>query len=107
VLLHEAVDEPAEAPPPVARTAYRVIQEGLTNARKHAAGQPVRVDLRGGPGAGLAIEVRNTMTPRPAESSGGAGLVGLTERVHLIGGRLDHEAAGGEFRLQASLPWPV
>jgi signal transduction histidine kinase len=107
VLLHEAVDEPAEAPPPVARTAYRVIQEGLTNARKHAAGQPVRVDLRGGPGAGLAIEVRNTMAPQPAAPSGGAGLVGLTERVHLIGGRLDHEAAGGEFRLQASLPWPV
>jgi signal transduction histidine kinase len=107
VLLHEAVDEPAEAPPPVARTAYRVIQEGLTNARKHAAGQPVRVDLRGGPGAGLAIDVRNTMAPQTAASSGGAGLVGLTERVHLIGGRLDHEAAGGEFRLHASIPWPV
>jgi signal transduction histidine kinase len=107
VLLHEAVDEPAEAPPPVARTAYRVIQEGLTNARKHAAGQPVRVDLRGGPGAGLAIDVRNPMAPRTAAPSGGSGLVGLTERVHLVGGRLDHETAGGEFRLHASIPWPA
>jgi len=110
VLLSEAVDEPAEAPPSVARTAYRVIQEGLTNARKHAAGQPVRVALRGGPGAGLEIDVRNALLLRdtgPPGWSGGAGLVGLTERVHLAGGRLDHETAGGEFRLHASIPWPA
>jgi signal transduction histidine kinase len=110
VLLREAVDEPAEAPPSVARTAYRVIQEGLTNARKHAAGQPVQVALRGGPGTGLEIDVRNALTPQstaPPERSGGAGLVGLTERVHLAGGRLDHQAAAGEFRLHASIPWPA
>ena len=110
VLLREAVDEPAEAPPSVARTAYRVIQEGLTNARKHAAGQPVQVALRGGPGAGLEIDVRNALTPEraaPPGWSGGAGLVGLTERVHLAGGRLDHQAVGGEFRLHASIPWPA
>ena len=108
VLLRETVDEPAEAPPAVARTAYRVIQEGLTNARKHAAGQPVRVVLRGGPGAGLEIDVRNPLAPSATNGwSGGAGLVGLTERVHLAGGRLDHQATGGEFRLHASLPWPA
>ena len=110
VLLREAVDESAEAPPSVARTAYRVIQEGLTNARKHAAGQPVQVALRGGPGAGLEIDVRNALTPEravPPGWSGGAGLVGLTERVHLAGGRLDHQAVGGEFRLHASIPWPA
>jgi signal transduction histidine kinase len=110
VLLREAVDEPAEAPPSVARTAYRVIQEGLTNARKHATGQPVRVALRGGPGAGLEIAVHNALTPQrtaPHGSSGGAGLVGLTERVHLAGGRLDHQAVAGEFRLHAWIPWPA
>lgn len=109
VLLSEAVDEPAEAPPTVARTAYRVIQEALTNARKHAAGQPVRVALSGGPGAGLEIEVRNSLAASgaPPGWSGGAGLVGLTERVHLAGGRLDHRADAGEFRLHASLPWPA
>ncbi|WBB68380.1 histidine kinase [Micromonospora sp. WMMD812] len=110
VQLRDAVDEPAEAPPSVARTAYRVIQEGLTNARKHAAGQPVQVALSGGPGAGLEIDVRNAVTPeRPAPPgwSGGAGLVGLTERVHLAGGRLDHQVVGGEFRLHASIPWPA
>lgn len=110
VLLREAVDEPAEAPPSVARTAYRVIQEGLTNARKHATGQPVQVALRGGPGVGLQIDIRNSMAPQGTAMpgwSGGAGLVGLTERVHLAGGRLDYQAVGGEFRLHASIPWPV
>ncbi|MFI5892110.1 sensor histidine kinase [Actinoplanes sp. NPDC051513] len=108
VQLRDTVDEPAEAPPAVARTAYRVIQEGLTNARKHAAGQPVRVALRGGPGEGLEIDVRNGLSPRrPAPAwSGGAGLVGLTERVHLAGGQLDHQEVGGEFRLHALIPWP-
>ncbi|MET7750797.1 histidine kinase [Micromonospora sp. NPDC005367] len=110
VLLREAVDEPADAPASVARTAYRVIQEGLTNARKHAAGQPVQVALRGGPGTGLEIDVRNALTPEratPPGWSGGAGLVGLTERVHLAGGELDHQVVGGEFRLHASIPWPA
>jgi signal transduction histidine kinase len=107
VLLREAVEQSAEAPPAVARTAYRVIQEGLTNARKHAAGQPVQVDLRGGPGRGLQIDVRNPLAPHDTTPgwSGGAGLVGLTERVHLAGGQLDHQAMNGEFRLHASLPW--
>ena len=109
VRLSEAVDDPGEAPPAVARTAYRVVQEGLTNARKHAAGQPVEVDLRGGPGTGLEIHIRNpTPAPHRRDPTGaGAGLVGLTERVHLAGGRLDHEATPDEFRLHASLPWPA
>ncbi|WP_320068643.1 sensor histidine kinase [Micromonospora sp. RTGN7] len=110
VLLREAVNEPAEAPPVVARTAYRVIQEGLTNARRHAAGQPVQVALRGGPGVGLEIDVRNALPPpraTPPGGSDGAGLVGLTERVQLAGGRLDHQVIGGEFRLHASIPWPA
>lgn len=117
VLLHESVDDPAEAPPTVARTAYRVVQEGLTNARKHAAGQIVRVTVTGGPGAGLEVEVRNPVAARAARPAaetatgappkGGAGLVGLTERVHLAGGTLDHHQADGEFRLHASIPWPA
>ncbi|MEU4560743.1 histidine kinase [Actinoplanes sp. NPDC023936] len=107
VRLSCSVEGAEEAPPAVARTAYRVIQEGLTNARKHAAGQPVSVAMRGGPGAGLEISLVNPLTTAaPPGFSGGAGLVGLTERVSLAGGRLDHQATGGEFRLHASLPWP-
>ncbi|MEU5995364.1 histidine kinase [Spirillospora sp. NPDC047418] len=100
----------ADGLPPVAgRTAYRVVQEALTNARKHAAGRPVRVVLEGRPGDGLVIDVRNPLRagggdPPPGS---GTGLVGLTERVRLAGGRLDHEAAAEEFRLRAWLPWPA
>jgi signal transduction histidine kinase len=107
VLLSGTVDDPAEAPPAVARTAYRVVQEGLTNARKHAAGQTVRVTVSGGPGTGLEVDVRNLLAAKGTLPSGGAGLVGLTERVHLAGGKLDHQQRDGEFRLHASIPWPA
>ncbi|TDC60007.1 sensor histidine kinase [Actinomadura sp. GC306] len=101
----------AAVPAPVGRTAYRVVQEGLTNARKHAAGRRVRVVLAGRPGTGLEIDIRNALPAGPAAGpaapGSGTGLVGLTERVRLAGGRLDHEAAAGEFRLHAWLPWPA
>ncbi|GGM22615.1 sensor histidine kinase [Promicromonospora citrea] len=101
----------SDTPPPVAvgRAAYRVVQEGLTNARRHAPGAAVELSLRGTPGEGLEIAVTNDLaetasrTPPPG---GGLGLVGLTERVRLVGGRLDHGAAAGRFGLRAWLPWP-
>ncbi|WP_245868564.1 sensor histidine kinase [Actinomadura meyerae] len=117
VELRDGVAGAGDAPPAAGRAAYRVVQEALTNARKHAAGEPVRVVLEGGPGDGLVVDVRNPLAAGGADSpaSGGAGalpgsgtgLVGLTERVRLAGGRLDHEAAAGEFRLRAWLPWPA
>ncbi|WP_430782726.1 sensor histidine kinase [Actinoplanes sp. G11-F43] len=114
VLVDERVTDPSEAPPVVARTAYRVVQEGLTNARRHAPGQPVRVEMRGGPGIGLEIDISNPLpSVRPAGEGGtharpgGAGLVGLTERVGLAGGVLDHGVSAGEFQLRASIPWPA
>ncbi len=93
----------------IGRTAFRILQEGLTNARKHAPGLPVDVALRGEPGKRLLIELRNPLPPRPAEDANGSGLglVGLTERVRLAGGELDHGAADGGFRLRARLPWPA
>ena len=95
----------------VGRTAYRVVQEALTNARKHATGQPVQVILSGTGGTRLTIEVRNRVPHHPATVpvtlGTGTGLVGLTERVHLAGGELDHQVAAGEFRLRAWLPWPA
>jgi signal transduction histidine kinase len=109
VELRDELPAAADLPPAAGRTAYRVVQEALTNARKHAAGRPVRVVLRGRPGDGLVIDVRNPLRgdggdPPPGS---GTGLVGLTERVRLAGGTLDHEAAAGEFRLRAWLPWPA
>ncbi|QUH06016.1 sensor histidine kinase [Saccharopolyspora erythraea] len=102
-------DELASLPASTGRTGYRIVQEGLTNARKHAARQPVSLIVSGGPGTGLRIEIRNPVPDTPATVPGsGTGLIGLTERVRLTGGRLDHELTGsGEFQLRASLPWPV
>jgi signal transduction histidine kinase len=126
-------DETSGAVPDLpGRTAYRVVREGLTNARKHAPGAEVHVALAGAPGAGLTVEVRNdalTPTPDPAapgardtvaasgpdtvaasgpEPGAGQGLAGLAERVALASGRLEHgPTAGGGWRLAVRLPWPA
>src|SRR5262249_59808921 len=95
----------------VGGTVYRLVQEGLTSARKHAPGQPVRVLLDGRPGATLLVELTNPVGPAgsvgPAVNGSGTGLIGLTERVRLAGGELEHAiSADGEFWLRARLPWP-
>lgn len=94
----------------VQRTAYRVVQEGLTNARKHAPNEPVAVTVRGRPGEGLTVRVRNALPAgaSPAAIPGaGAGLTGLEERTALDGGTLRHGANAGDgtFELLARLPW--
>jgi signal transduction histidine kinase len=86
------------------------VQEGLTNVRKHAPGADTRVSVRGAPGEGLTVEVRNGRAPAPAARNGsdGQGLVGLTERVSLLSGRLEHgRTPEGGWRLSAWLPWPA
>jgi signal transduction histidine kinase len=110
VRLRDDVRDPEALPAAAARTAYRVVQEGLTNARKHATGRPVRVTVGGEPGARLEIDIRNPLPPDgsgPSVPGAGTGLVGLTERVRLAGGELDHRKSDGEFRLHAWIPWPV
>jgi signal transduction histidine kinase len=95
--------------PQAQRTAYRVVQEGLTNARKHAPGAAVTVALRGAAGDGLDVTVTNAApasTTADALPGAGVGLTGLAERVVLDGGALEHGAHDGEFRLHARLPWP-
>lgn len=100
-----------EVPSTVGRTAYRIIQEALTNARKHAPGSPVTIRLSGGPEQGLHVRVAN---PRPARQpelrvpGSGLGLVGMSERAALVGGRLEHGRDGdGGYLLTAQLPWPA
>ena len=103
--------EPATVPAGTGRTAYRIVQEGLTNARKHAPGATVRVAVAGAAGDGLSIEIRNPwpVVTRPASIPGtGTGLIGLAERATLAGGRLSHGRSDrGEFTLTAWLPWPA
>jgi signal transduction histidine kinase len=101
----------AAVPDAIGRHALRIVQEALTNARKHATSAPVELRVEGAPGRGLAIEARN---PSPVLATGeskipgtGTGLLGLAERAALSGGRLEHGLdEHGYFRLRAWLPWP-
>ena len=101
----------ATVPDGVGRNAYRIVQEGLTNARKHAHGAAVDVRLDGAAGSGLTVEVRNRLpvgSPAVPIPGAGSGLIGLSERASLAGGRLEHgRTPGGDFELRAWLPWPV
>ncbi len=123
----DLVSEVGETAPVAAtgRTVYRLVQEGLTNAGKHASGATVRVGLSRGGDDLLHVLVENPLSPanksggdagvRPPASvppGAGAGLVGLAERVELAGGRFAHgihRAPDGAltFRLEAWLPWPA
>jgi signal transduction histidine kinase len=95
--------------PVVARTAYRVVQEALTNVRKHARGSRVEVAVRYRP-QDVTVEVVNTASTVAADpvldgSGSGAGLTGLRQRVEVIGGSLEYGPTdSGGFRLGAILP---
>lgn len=97
------------ASPVVARTAHRVVQEALTNARKHATGAPVRVEVRYAAGT-VELTVENDAPPADADPGlaavgSGTGLVGLRQRVELVRGTLSAgPVPGGGFRLDAVLP---
>jgi signal transduction histidine kinase len=102
--------ELGDAAPPAAvgRTAYRIVQEGLTNARKHAPGAAVTLTVRA-PDGDLGIEVRSLAPVAVAAVStlpgAGTGLIGLAERVSLAGGQLEHGVdPDGAFVLRARLP---
>jgi len=115
VRLQVEVDESQPLPAATGRTAYRIVQEGLTNARKHAPGTTVAVAVAGAAGKGLSITISNPWpvgglrAPAiPAIPGTGTGLIGLTERAALAGGELTHgRTRDGDFALTAWLPWPL
>lgn len=100
-------------PEATGRHMYRVIQEALTNARRHAPGEPVSLMLSGKPGKEIRMRASNRLVPNYSEAgapealpSSGLGLVGLGERLRLAGGDLILEdAMNGEFHMEAWLPW--
>ncbi|TDD81120.1 histidine kinase [Actinomadura rubrisoli] len=110
ITLDDRVPASPAVPARVGRHAYRIVQEGLTNARKHAPGAHVRVTLDVRDGTALTIEIVNALPPGPPPRplpGAGAGLVGLGERVSVLGGGLEHgRTADGLFRLRADLPLP-
>jgi len=93
-------------PDVLGRTVYRIVQEGMTNAHKHAPGSRLSVCVTGGPGEGLEVVLRNpvgfarTLTP-----GAGLGLIGLSERADLHGGRLDYHREGGTWVVRGWIPW--
>ncbi|GAA4689899.1 Signal transduction histidine kinase [Promicromonospora umidemergens] len=104
-----ALEQVEQLPPQVGRHVYRIVQEALTNARKHAPGAPVTVELSGACGTSVEVRVTN-VAGSPGElpvSSDGLGLIGLGERAALLGGTLTHHNDGDRFVVEASLPWSV
>ncbi|MCK1814950.1 histidine kinase [Streptomyces sp. XM4011] len=106
-LIDADLDEPGDAIAPAAHrlAVYRLVQEALSNARRHAPHTPVRVVVRYGPLATVA-DISNPL-PRNGETGGdppGFGLVGLRERVQSLGGTLSAGADAGRWRLSARIP---
>lgn len=108
--LQDVRTERGALPAPVELAAYRIVQESLTNALKHGAPGPVVVRLdRAGPL--LTVEVTSVFGDRPGPRApgSGAGLVGMTERVALLGGAFEAgpvTTAGGAkiWRVRAEVP---
>jgi signal transduction histidine kinase len=112
VELNCEVSDLEAVPEAVGRTAFRIVQEGLTNARKHADRAPVSVAVQGAVADGLTVEIRNpspvNVAATPPIPGAGMGIIGLAERTALTGGRLEHgRTPAGEFRLWTWLPWPA
>lgn len=96
-------------PDPVGRTLYRVVQEALTNARKHAVGAHVTIRISGTPEDGITATVANATRVgalgMPVTPGAGLGLVGLRERAELAGGTLTVIDEPTRFSLRCWLPW--
>jgi signal transduction histidine kinase len=93
-------------PATVERTAYRVVQEGLTNVVKHAGFPETTVLLRHSPG-GLEVRVRNGTPTSHADKlprGAGLGLLGLRERVELMDGTFEAGPAGDGYAVRVFLP---
>jgi signal transduction histidine kinase len=91
-----------DVPPSVGYVGYRVVQEALTNARRHAPGAPVTLEL-GATSQLLTVRVSSPLTSGGASGSG-QGLVGMRERVDAIGGRLNAGPTAEGFVVEAVLP---
>ncbi|WP_229073567.1 sensor histidine kinase [Actinoplanes sp. DH11] len=94
----------AGLPEAVGLTAYRIVQEALANAARHAPGGPVRLDARAEAGR-LELRVHNRLTRENTAHTDGHGLVGMRERVALLGGELDAGPDGdGGYQVTARIP---
>jgi signal transduction histidine kinase len=95
--------EPVPLPPPLDLAAYRVVQEGLTNVRKHAAARRVEVVVRYDRDA-VGVEVSDDGDGAGAGGGTGRGLAGIRERVALLGGEFAAAPRSTGFALRVTLP---
>jgi signal transduction histidine kinase len=112
VQYEERVVDGERMPDEMGRAAYRIVQEGLTNVRKHAPGVTAVVQVTGSPAEGVSIRIRNPARSPDLVNGGrtpgaGLGLVGLVERAKLAGGEVGTRRDGGSFELTGWLPWPT
>lgn len=112
------LDQPNAIPDTTARAVYRIVQEGLTNARKHAPASSVEVEVARDTETALTVSVLSSPPVNGASvshgsqalsfSGAGTGLIGLAERVTLAGGELTHAPTlDGGYALRAKLPLPA
>jgi signal transduction histidine kinase len=99
-------NRPERLPDAVSLAAFRIVQESLTNARRHAAGARVRVRLAFEPDC-LAVAVENGagMRANGSSTTPGVGIIGMTERASAVGGTLRAGPLAAGFRVDAELPY--
>ena len=92
----------------IGKVAYRAIQEGLTNAQRHAPGAPVSLEVSATPQAGVHIHISNPIATDATETqrAHGAGLPGLAARVHSVNGQCRYGMDDRHlFHVDVQLPW--
>lgn len=109
-VVHDFEGDKALVDETTGRVAYRVAQEGLTNAHKHGSGGTAHLDIsvKNGNAGIVTIQVTNPVSSsnrnQPDAPSGNLGLTGLRERVGAVGGKITAEESEGRFKLIAQLP---
>ena len=103
------VSDPGSCDTRVAHAAFRIVQEAISNVRRHAPAAALHLDVRGGPGAGLTLRTVNWLDRGggpPPTVGGGNGLIGMAERAELLGGTFQAGlTTEGSFAMHCWLPW--
>ena len=101
------LDGYSAAPPALQRAILRITQEALTNALRHSADRVVHLSISGDQQRGLTLDFSNLSSAESQFTGGsGTGLVGIRERVQMLGGTVETHAENGTFALSVYLPWP-
>lgn len=107
VVLDVTGQRPKRIPEAVSLAAFRIAQESLTNARRHAQGAPVRVSLDySGGQIGLIVASGPGPAPNVHPQGTGVGILGMTERAATVGGTIEARPTADGFEVQAHLPLP-